>query len=207
MKARGILHERSEPIETNLAFEECPGLLLLDHPCLCQRIAVVLLHHSAPLHVGKQIRHRASLAVMDSTCSLLAPRVLAQRLLAARCALSHVVNACAPGIETWFDGPLNGSFLYPKLGGRCACDTCLIRMLFSLAYCLESSANVHLLALSIATQESSSGHYPDLPRCGWSPRRPERLAMPHTFSAQPKVGAPAGIRQPNIVFEKLRGSV
>lgn len=59
----------------------------------------VLLHRLPLLHVEEQIRRRASLTVTDSTCSLLAPRTLAQPLHLAQCTLSHLAKACIRGID------------------------------------------------------------------------------------------------------------
>ena len=110
-----------------------------------------------------------------------------------------MVNACALGIDTFFDCPLHISVQDIKLDGSCASGTGPISMLFSSPYCRERLANAHLPALSIATQESRTGRDPILPRRGSSPRRPNGLAMPPHLSARPKKLAPllsAGTRQP-----------
>ena len=131
---------------------------------------------------------------MDWTCSLLAPRVLAQRLLAARCALSHVVNASAPEIETCFDCPLNGSF-------QCPSWVIVVLLTLGSSACFLRHTALKALRTLICRPcqllpRRGTGHGHDLPRCGSSPRRPERLAMPHTFSALPRFGAPAICRYP-----------
>lgn len=98
-----------------------------------------------------------------------------------------------------FDCPLKIWFQYTKFDGSCASGTGLVSMLFSSTYCLETSANAHLPASSIATQESRIGRDPDLTRCGSSPRRPNGLVMPPHLSARLKKLAPllsAGTRQP-----------
>lgn len=63
MKTRGMAHEVADPIDTNQAFQGRLGLHSPDHHVVHQRI---LLHRSATLHAGEQIRRGASLAVRDS---------------------------------------------------------------------------------------------------------------------------------------------
>lgn len=67
----GRYHRVADPVKIDLAFEEGVGLPLPGHLCVHQRMPAVLLHRSELLHVGEQIRYGASLAVRDSTCSLL----------------------------------------------------------------------------------------------------------------------------------------
>ena len=89
MKTTGRFHVVAGPIEVDLALIEHPGSFHPGNLCVHQRMAAVPLHRSALLHAGEQIRHRASLAVIDSRCSLLARRTLAQSLFVAGCVLSQ----------------------------------------------------------------------------------------------------------------------
>ena len=100
MVTTGKFHEVTDPIKIDLAFKEPSGSLPPKQLCTHPRIAAILLPHSAVVHLGGQIRHRASLAVMISICSLLAPRGLAQPLCVTRCALSHLVNSPELEIES-----------------------------------------------------------------------------------------------------------